>query len=520
MHNVRGSDFASLNQAPANSLTPKPSTYPNRNLSATIQAPACVIGEIAEAVVADGSATRNIREATKVDKNHSERNAHRLFNRYGLALRVPISFLEVQQSSSQDSIMLPYLKITDFLKHLLNKFEEALFAGQKADSDAARDLCRTFWGRYESYHRNHVAFKDLDDEDRCHTVPIAVHGDKGRSLQKSPIFVFSFECVWGLPPDRLQKVAYDTRRVSRHDTHQGHLKWSCGRRAFGKRCFNQMSFDSCTCRSADHLNPTCKGNHQRHNNRGHSYLSRFLIAAIPSKLYNRNKQALPSLLKQAAGDLRKVFEEGILHERSGKRFRFALVGAKGDAEWHFEAGGFNRSYHRSGTKNDGPMCPLCDAGTEGVSYTDVSDAPEWHRSIGRSVPWESTPPLNEAPFSTDFPANLYKFDPFHVLKFGIFRDAVGSTIVRLALMGYIDFDDDNGTRNIVDRLSRGFSLYKMWCLAENRNPSLKNFTKANMSFETFKKFAEVNCKGSEVTLLMQWLNFSWVSLSRMKQAML
>ncbi|CAE7816444.1 unnamed protein product, partial [Symbiodinium microadriaticum] len=58
------------------------------------RAPACVIGEIAEAVVADGSAVQNIREATKVDKNHSERNAHRLFNRYGLALRVPISFLE------------------------------------------------------------------------------------------------------------------------------------------------------------------------------------------------------------------------------------------------------------------------------------------------------------------------------------------------------------------------------------------------------------------------------------------
>ena len=29
-------------------------------------------------------------------------------------------------------------------------------------------------------------------------------------------------------------------------------------------------------------------------------------------------------------------------------------------------------------------------------------------------------PLNLAPFSTTFPANLYKFDPFHVLKFGIF----------------------------------------------------------------------------------------------------
>ena len=156
-----------------------------------------MIGEIAEAVVADGSATKNIREATKVDKSHSERNAHRLFNRYGLALRVPISFLDVPSSSAEDSITIPYLKITDFLKHLLNNFEEVLFGGLKADSDAARDLCSTFWSRYQKHHPEHVIYSEVDAKDRSVCVPVLVHGDKGRTLQKSPIFVMNFELVWG-----------------------------------------------------------------------------------------------------------------------------------------------------------------------------------------------------------------------------------------------------------------------------------------------------------------------------------
>ena len=244
-------------------------------------------------------------------------------------------------------------------------------------------------------------------------------------------------------------------RVSRHDTHQGHLKWSCGRRAFGKRCFDQMSFDSCTCRSADHLNPTCKGNHQRHNNRGHSYLSRFLIAAIPSKLYNRNKEALPSLLKQAAGDLRKVFEEGILHERSGKRFRLPWWALKATQN------GISRPALSIGRiievvrKTMAPcahsvmlapkvlvtqMCLMLPSGIE-------ASADQCHGKARRPSTRHHSLRISK-PTSINLILFMFSNSEYSV-------SCWGATIVRLALMGYIDFDDDNGTRNIVDRLSRG-----------------------------------------------------------------
>ena len=73
-------------------------------------------------------------------------------------------------------------------------------------------------------------------------------------------------------------------------------------------------------------------------------------------------------------------------------------------------------------------------------------------------------------------------------------------------MGYFDFSAED-YRNIPDRLTRGYALYKLWCLASNKNPSLKGFTKLNLNFETTSKFAWVNAKGSEVTMLMQWLDF-------------
>ena len=100
--------------------------------------------------------------------------------------------------------------------------------------------------------------------------------------------------------------------------------------------------------------------------------------------------------------------------------------------------------------------------------------------VGTSVPWDPAcpPPLNQIPFCDSFPANMYKRDTFHVVKHGIGREMVASTLVLLSNMGYFDFDND--TKNLPDRLHRGYMMFKLWCGSENKSPSLKNFTKANL----------------------------------------
>ena len=469
------------------------------------QAPACSLGELATAVLSDGCPAPSLAAASKVDKSHSERNAHRLFNRYGLALRVPLSYLEVLGQVGQEPVMLPYLKMTDFLKLLLAKYELVLFGGLTL-GQKTEQLCGSFWDRYRSYNADHVVYSKLSQEDRQCCIPILVHGDKGRTLQKSPIFVASFEVPWGLPPELLKRCAYDHRR--NRQLHDGKLSWSCSDRLrhAGKRLYSDMS--ECTVASPEHLDSACDPgkSHQRHNSKGHSYLSRFLIAAVTSKMYSRNANVLSKLLETIAGQLTQLFEDGLTH-KSGRKIRFGFIGVKGDAEFHWEAACFTRSYHNTGTVRENKMCPHCEAGGPGLSFVDCQDEPAWAASIAQSTPWDSTPPLNLAPFNvTRFPASLYRFDPFHVTKFGVYRDCVGSTVVRLAAMQYFDFEPGEST-SVEARLSRAFSKYKLWTLGAGKNATLKKFTKANFNYEKKTKFAWVNAKGSEVTLLLMWLDF-------------
>ena len=122
------------------------------------QAPARSIGEVARAVIRDQKglpANQSMQDAAKVDHAHSERNAHRLFNRYGLALKVPISYLTFSHGGGKDTVTIPFLRVRDFLRVLLDKYPKVLFGGQQLGS-ASQGLCETFWQRYQSYHPQHV----------------------------------------------------------------------------------------------------------------------------------------------------------------------------------------------------------------------------------------------------------------------------------------------------------------------------------------------------------------------------
>ena len=454
------------------------------------KAPACTVGEFAEAALKDGANAAGLSQAAKVDKSHSERNAHRLFNRYGLALRVPISWLSVPADSpGTEGVVVPYLKVKDFLSLQLRKYEELLFGGLKLGPQS-EELCATFWSRFQGYQPEHIVYTKLSEQERRFCVPIMVHGDKGRTLQKSPIFVMSFETPWGLPPSLLQRTAYDNRCNARQQFKDSKLSWTCSQRldVAGLKRKHHEDMDACTkecpSRLAHENDP--KNSHQRHNAKGHSFLSRFLIAAIPSKTLNRNGKVLSSLLFEVAAELTELLEHGLsdpaFKGTGDMPIRFAFIACKGDAEFHWEAGQFTRSYHKTGVKQDYMICPLCEAGRPGLSFIDCRERPEWAASIAASDPWDTLPPLNAAPYSNSNPASLYKFDPFHVTKFGVFRDCVGSTVVRLGALQYFDFEEGQSI-SVDARLERAYNMYKMWALASGKCSTLKKFSRANMNYE-------------------------------------
>ena len=54
------------------------------------QAPACRLGSLARAAVEDGAHPVSLRDAAKVHHSHGERDAHRVFDKYWMSLKVPI----------------------------------------------------------------------------------------------------------------------------------------------------------------------------------------------------------------------------------------------------------------------------------------------------------------------------------------------------------------------------------------------------------------------------------------------
>ena len=74
------------------------------------QAPARQLGTMARACLADGSRNAALFSAAQQKPKNSERDAHNIFKRYWLSLRVPISYVEVPPQDDGICISVPCYK--------------------------------------------------------------------------------------------------------------------------------------------------------------------------------------------------------------------------------------------------------------------------------------------------------------------------------------------------------------------------------------------------------------------------
>lgn len=81
-----------------------------------------------------------------------------------------------------------------------------------------------------------------------------------------------------------------------------------------------------------------------------------------------------------AANLSTLFWDGIVINNT--RYYFALIGVKGDAEFHVECADLLRSYMTVGTANNLLMCPECDADD---NFGDVSDHPAWLPTVASRI---------------------------------------------------------------------------------------------------------------------------------------
>ena len=470
-------------------------------MACTAEAPAKQVGKIARAFASEANEpSEGVAAASKVHLKHGERDAHRLFKRFGLSLRIPVSEMEVPVQEGFP-VRIPHLKIVDYFSALLKRHPKLLFGGLQV-GDSSRQLCKQFWEGFRLYQPDHEIYTTYGPEEWGYVVPLLLHGDKGRGKAKLPCFVFSWETCFGLPEHvRAAGPGHVTAGV-----HGSKLDWSCRKRK-RNQCPDleePLQEPSHTCP----LSPFCTAEPGKipmpHNSKGHSFLTKFLCSVIPHKVFNSYPEVVPAMLNEIKDNIVSLFRNGVEHE--GQHYKCSFVGCKGDLEFHLEAGGFKRSYANVGTRNDIPMCPECHAGMPAHPFTDFRDVPSWKSSCHQSLPWDTTPALNLIPFSTAKPSTLYRRDCFHNLKFGLFKDIAACVLLELCQFGIFDFEEAE-SRSLPSRLERAFSWYRLWLLSEGKHSTLRKFTLSNLHRKKVSNFPYLSGKGSDSVLCLMWLEF-------------
>ena len=425
---------------------------------------------------------------------HGERDCQRLFKKFGLRLSIPVSRLEFRGEAGP--VSLPFLKVSDYFSFLLRRAPELLMGGHKK-GQKAKELCLRFWEGYRLFHPDHKIFTRFTPDELKMVIPLALHGDKGRGYLKLPLFCFSFEGVFGLPKDLRDRSsrAGDKSRAE----HGGKLQMPCGQRSEEQHRPEKIQDESCPKRRKLNVGDAIPA--MPHNGRGHVFLTRFLGAAIPSKMFKQHPGLVPMYLEELQEDLTKLFDSGCLCE--GETYHAALVGVKGDYEFHLEVAGYKRSYSNVGTVNDRPFCPECGAGSPGVPGVDTKDSPTWLQSLYADEPWDSIPPLSRIPFSDTQRASLYRRDAFHTLKYGFLKDFAASCVMYLAQLQYFDQPEDSCALD--NRLARAYGHFKLFCIAASKTSTFRKFSVATFHRTKATKHPFIGGKGADSIIFLQWL---------------
>ena len=352
------------------------------------------------------------------------------------------------------------------------------------------------------YHPEHGIYSTFMEDEWKRILPVALHGDKGRTLNKQPIYCFGWETVFGLPL-HVRVAAAKAAAPPRHET-GGKLNQSCSERA--QALHNPEILDDAECpRKRRRTGPSLpyKTSSMPHNLKGHVYLSHWLGTCIPSKVFRAHPGLIDAYLEEVAREMTDLFHVGVPH--GGSTYRCAVIGVKGDLEFFLETAGLNRSYQNIGTSVAYPFCPDCRAGFQGIPGIDTRDVPGWRSTLYSDEPWDVLPILNRIPFASTKRPALYRKDVFHTCKFGFLKDLNAGILMLLREMKYLDSPGDPWSMDA--RLARAFSLFKLWLSTSRKSSGLRKFSKLSFHRDKATKYPFMSGKGSDSMVVLEFLEW-------------
>ena len=409
---------------------------------------------------------------------NEERDCHTFFRRWGVSLPVPIieQTYELDEGEKADTA---YIRVQDWLRFLISR-HPCLIAG---GPEPLETQLEAYWAMYEHHHGTHPVFARGLDLGR--TIPLMVYSDEGKGPKRGNFVVVAIESPIGLQEQKEQACACeaDVRRAPPQFVPHGDPAESWA---------TEVALKQST---------TCKG---------HSYLTRHVLFGLPDWIYKHHPQILEEMTRRVSDELSELFSSGL--QIGGKTWSAALVGIKGDMKQIAEKIAYlTRYYAHLGRVNYIGVCAHCMAGTSPeVPFDELEHQPSWASTLHQVRPWASTPSLCTVPFDPVAPERVLKYDVFHCFKVGLGRDICGS-LVLLARLGYYDDPAGSDDKNIKSRLNRCYQHFKLWRLAKGKTAALRYFSTGLFNLKRLTDFAWSNTKGSDTTLLLQYIVF-FVSL--------
>ena len=424
------------------------------------------------------------RHPTESDEKNAYRIADRLIEHHDLALPIPVQEMQHEiVKGLHRQISTYHVRPQSWISHLVAE-DPRLLGGVNGN---LQENCSSFWQMYRLQHGTHAVFQEHGDN-LSRVLPIFLHGDEGRGKRKTGYMVLSFETPFG-------STAHSNR--------------ACHCAQFMQDRPHLPTFGTCNPELVDPAVVACCRKMYT-NYKGHSYLSRFLLFGLGKTVYKDNPHVITTLMETAARDFTELFYQGISFE--GKQIYGAVVGTKGDLDFHTIYYSLNRSYSKVMVRGGaGYICHLCHAASGSFdptdacpSFEDFSESPQWRHTLHATRPWAAEPALAGIPFdSSGILERALVPDTLHVIKLGLARDLIGGCVILLMRKKF--FDHEGSTRNLDDRLARAYSMFLLYTQVTKQRPALRGFTRQFFHYKSQSTAPYTNSKASDSIILLRWL---------------
>ena len=451
--------------------------------------PCATLVDLAKAVQtgSKASSSKALGELAKCKRNDAETKMHKILSKYNLSLPVPLS--PIVDTDFLDGF--PRLKPLHFLEYMkesghLNK----LLGGRSIAS--AGPLLREFWVNFRGSHPDFELFQYTDGNafddgtvDLSTCIPIIAHIDGGRGYKHSEFMIFDWATV----------IGHGTGKLNRKDP-SVRLKRNAQKLQVGLL--------------------------------GHSFLTHYLYAAMPSSMHKGNEPLFQEMLKVFAIDLRDCFDIGLKME-NGSCLRLVSLGLKGDLKMQAQAGRFTAWYSTARKRPldtvkvllPGRCCPWCPAGDVAAPFEELhTETPAWLRMRAEDPepPWlrgEEGGMLAASLGYSDRPAKFYWPDLFHIYLMGLGQDFAASCLVYLLPLTFAGPPGSNSVDSQLQALNRTFERWrKMFKVSTN----LTSFTRGKLSFEGYSSFPTGTwSKAGDTPRIIQFVSYVvslWPELCR------